>query len=428
MAAGARAEWAPLRRVLVHPPGIEVFFALLSPYAHLYERFFDRAEAEREHRQLCELLRHSFGVQVHLLRDTIETGAIRDPELMQSLVALAERRLGRTCEGDACMLPEVERRELEEPLPLRMRDPVHLVEIVLLNPTILLTPSGVQTLLRAPLFNLYFMRDQQAATDRGIVMGRMKGRGRGEETALCRLALKSLGIEPVHLVEQGWFEGGDLIPAGDLAFLGHGARTDRTGAQEVMEHSMSADEIALVHQPVHPLVNGHDPMISMHLDTYFNIPAEGIAIGNPLLLREAQVEVYHREGDGYRQAQGVQSLDRYLKEKGFETIGITTLEQLCYAANLLCIRDGECLSPDTHAIAPLVIERLREKERLHPGRYSALLRQAETDFRRLKADAEFFPHKKEVFAHGLEMTPLRLQNATGGYGGAHCMTCVLERG
>ena len=56
MQAGARAEWHPLRHVLVHEPGIEVFFALLSPQHHLYERFFDQGQARQEHRQLCDEL------------------------------------------------------------------------------------------------------------------------------------------------------------------------------------------------------------------------------------------------------------------------------------------------------------------------------------------------------------------------------------
>ena len=94
MEPGARAEWDTLRHVLVHEPGIEVFFALLAPEAHLYERFFNHYEARWEHRQLCDLLHNNFGVRIHHLKTTLmeeagEPGAIRD-----LLVSMASGRLG----------------------------------------------------------------------------------------------------------------------------------------------------------------------------------------------------------------------------------------------------------------------------------------------------------------------------------------------
>jgi len=108
-------------------------------------------------------------------------------------------------------------------------------------------------------------------------------------------------------------------------------------------------------------------------------------------------------------------------------IEITTLEQLCYATNFLCIRNGECVAPDTGEIAPLVIRRLAEKELQHPGIYSPLLAQAKKDYSKLSLDSTFFPHNPQVHAHGIAMTTITLTNATGGYGGAHCMTCVVKR-
>ena len=65
--------------------------------------------------------------------------------------------------------------------------------------------------------------------------------------------------------------------------------------------------------------------------------------------------------------------------------------------------------------------------RLDPEKYGRLLSQAEHDYQLLGTGAGFFPHKKAVYAHGLEMTTVLLNNATGGYGGAHCMTCVIAR-
>ena len=82
-------------------------------------------------------------------------------------------------------------------VPLAERDPEHLFRIIVLNPA----PGhgrGGHVRLISPLHNLYFMRDQQAATDKGICMGRMATHERSGEVAVSTLGLKALGVEPVH--------------------------------------------------------------------------------------------------------------------------------------------------------------------------------------------------------------------------------------
>jgi arginine deiminase len=428
MQCGARAEWEPLREVMVHEPGIEVFFALLSPYAHLYERFFNLSDAQREHRDLCILLHETFGVKVVALSDVIVSRARDDRTFHRELAALAASRLGRRCEDTGCELPPGLQREQDAPLPLEARDAAHLLDIIRLNPTLVHTATGIRVELNRPLHNLYFLRDQQACTDRGMVLGRMARREREGERDLTGLALQAIDAAPILSIDEGILEGGDVMPAGSFALIGYGSRTTRQGAEELMAKGLGFDEVALVRQPSHPLVDGRDAMLAMHLDTYLNIPAEGVCVGNPALLHAAEVEVFCQTSGGYVPAGPPSRLDTYLADRGFEIIEITTLEQLCYASNFLCIRDGECIVPDTVRIAPAVLERLGERAQQNPQKYGALLRQAEHDYARLRAEAEFFPHKKEVYTHGLDMTPLSLTNATGGYGGAHCMTCVLRRG
>jgi arginine deiminase len=217
------------------------------------------------------------------------------------------------------------------------------------------------------------------------------------------------------------------MPAGEFALIGCGSRTNREGVRDLLAGGLGMDEVAVVHEPRHPLIGGRDHMVNMHLDTYLNFPKEGVAIGNPDLLREAKVTVYRRSGGGYAMAGDGVNLLEYLGGKGFDLIGITTLEQLCYSTNFLCVRDGSCITPDASSLAPVVLRRLSERAKTHQGKYGRLLSQAEHDYQVLKTESEFFPHKKEVYAHGLEMTTLLLTNATGGYGGAHCMTCVLAR-
>lgn len=428
MRAGARAEWHPLRHVMVHEPGIEVFFALLSPTAHLYERFFNLSQARSEHRQLAAMLHDTYGVRVSRLRDVVVERAAENRDFFANLADLAAQRLSWRCIGEACDLPPRIRRELEQPFALAERDPDHLLDIVILNPAVVHTKDRIFAELAAPLYNLYFMRDQQAATDRGLVQSRMASPQRYPETDLCELALSAVEARPVHRVQKGRFEGGDFIPAGDWALIGLGSRTSRAGIEELLASALSFDEVAVVRQPHHPLVGGHDPMIAMHLDTYFNIAADGVAVANPLLLQNATVEIYRRTGQDYEKSGVETTLDAYIREKEFSVVEVTTLEQLCYASNFLCVRNGQCICPDTAQIAPEVLERLREKATGNPRKYAPLLAQAERDFAMLRREAEFFPHKQAVYAHGLEMNTVHLTHATGGYGGAHCMTCVLRRG
>ncbi|MDD1659388.1 MAG: arginine deiminase family protein [Methanomicrobiales archaeon] len=426
MEPGARAEWDTLRHVLVHEPGIEVFFALLAPEAHLYERFFNHHEARWEHRQLCDLLHNSFGVRIHHLKTTLmeeagEPGPIRD-----LLVSMAARRLGDERPSLTSPGRTGEAGRAGPAVPLDERDPEHLFRIIVLNPA----PGhgrGGHVRLINPLHNLYFMRDQQAATDRGICMGRMATHERSEEVAVSALGLRALEVEPVHRVSEGKFEGGDFIPAREFALVGCGSRTNPEGVRDLLAGGIAFDEVGVVREPKHPLISGHDHMVNMHLDTYLNFPKEGVAVGSPVLLREAKVTVFNRSGKGYERSGDAGTLTDYLTGKGFDLIEITTLEQLCFSTNFLSVRNGSCITPDASALAPVMLRRLSEKAQADPGKYGRLLAQAEHDYQLLRTDAEFFPHKKGVYAHGLEMTPLPLTNATGGYGGAHCMTCVIAR-
>jgi arginine deiminase len=350
-----------------------------------------------------------------------EPGPVRD-----LLVSMAGRRLG---DGRIPLSADSTFGEGQRggpAVPLEERDPEHLFRIVVLNPAVGHGKAG-QVRLLSPLHNLYFMRDQQAATDRGICLGRMATPERSEEVGLTSLAMKALGVEPVHRVGLGRFEGGDFMPAGEFALIGCGSRTNREGVRDLLAGGLGMDEVAVVHEPRHPLIGGRDHMVNMHLDTYLNFPKEGVAVGNPDLLREAKVTVHERRGEGYERAGPGGTLMEYLEKKGFELIRITTLEQLCYSTNFLCVRNGACITPDASVLAPIVLRRLKEKADANPEKYGRLLSQAEHDYQLLKTESEFFPHKREVYALGLEMTTLLLNNATGGYGGAHCMTCVIAR-
>lgn len=108
-------------------------------------------------------------------------------------------------------------------------------------------------------------------------------------------------------------------------------------------------------------------------------------------------------------------------------INLTTLEQLSYASNFLCVKDGTILSVEVDRLVKKALQGLESQAAREPRRYRKLFDQAKKDYHDLQGTAEFFPHKREIYANGIDAFPLILTNLTGGYGGAHCMTAVLER-
>ncbi len=430
-AASARAEWDPLVEVLIHRPGVEMFFGLLEPYAFLYERAFRAAEASAEHARLEQALRRE-GVRVRrLVHLALEIGA-RQPALIARVrqqVLRVVRYAGPRSMVDASYAAL--RRNLAE------FDGETLFNILLLRPSVhLARRAGTRVIfprveLDTPLANLYFLRDQQALTRNGFVVGRMSKPQRRPEPQLTGALLRSWGAPVVADVRApGTFEGGDFLPMGDFALLGTGDRTNDSGVRQLLRAPLGFDEVAVVHQPTHPAIPGYDPdpMINMHLDTYLNVPGDGLAVGCLPLLERARTEVFRRSSRGTMVRVGrAGSLREYLAAKRFEVLPISTLEQMSYASNFLCLRDRRIVAVEVAAEVDRVLGALAVAARRNRRRYGALLAVARRDRARARDGPGYFPRTRAVRDRGIAVVPLRLQEITGGYGGAHCMTCVTRR-
>ncbi|HET7404609.1 MAG TPA: arginine deiminase family protein [Candidatus Bathyarchaeia archaeon] len=431
MHSQVHAEWDTLHDVVIHRPGIEMFFGLIEPFAFLYERPFNMDQAIHEHNELQHALKTT-GARVHRLRTLAIREAKEHPEILRRLRYLAKRIVW--FEGSK---KEVARARKEFHAGLADLGVQTLFNILVLRPGIRLDQKkGVRVIfprvsLDVPLANLFFMRDQQVAADRGLIIGRMSKPQRRMEPVLTGTVLDIAGAKIVHkVVAPGTFEGGDFIPAGKFAMVGVGDRTNLNGATQVLQHGVNFEEMALVHQPAHPLVPGDepDPMIDMHLDTYLNFPGEQVAVGCLPLLRRATVDVYRRSSRGrYKRQPTSQTLYDYLTGHGFTVVPITTLEQMCYASNFLCVRDRNILAIEVEKVVGKVMKNLEAKARADHYRYGVLFEEAKHDLSRLKRTGQFFPHKREFQDLSIEATTLQLQEITGGYGGIRCMTCVLDR-
>ncbi|MCI4339786.1 MAG: arginine deiminase family protein [Thermoplasmata archaeon] len=420
------AEWHPLRRVVVRPPGMEAFFGLLEPYSSLYERVFSLSKARREHEELVETLRSGFGVSVQNLDQLLLQAAGRRPDVAQELIDRVVAAVGFSGPGAGRA-----RREFRETLGLL--DGEQLILTLILSPELRFERGrGARsvrafTTLKVPLTNLFFLRDQQAVTDRGIVVGRLAKPQRRRETEITSFVWRSAGEPPVAEIHRGTFEGGDFLPAGDFALVGTGDRTSATGVQEFLEKGVSFPEVGVVHQPRHPLLDRPDPMVNMHLDTYLNFPGDGIAVGYRDMLEAARVDVYVRDGGVYRRSHETRLLPYLEKAHGFRVLGISTLEQLCYATNFLTIKDRTLLVPNIARNAERVLAHLRRAAERQPQRYHRLYLRAAREFGQLRADGAFFPNQPAAKELGLQTVEVNLENLTGAFGGAHCLTAAIER-
>ncbi len=420
------AEWEPLKEVLIHKPGIEVPLGLLEPETFLYERHFQLSKAKEEHDLLEQELK-DHGVKVHRLGDVIQ-GAYKERLLRDRLLACARDTLKFA--GPREVLERAWDR-FEKGLTRGLIDAEHLFNILLLNPTIKLDEEFPEVICHQPLANLLFMRDQQALTDVGFILGNPRKPLRRREPDITRIALEALGLKiALEVRPEGTFEGGDFLPMGDFVLIGQEPRTNKEGLRQILQgHILSYDEVVVVDQPVHDLLGSPDSQISMHLDTYMNVISSGLVVGSRRLLENAFVRVYQRSSGGYEEStRPVQSLYAYLDERGFRLVEITDAEQMCYASNFLCVRDNQIVAVDVKQNMLPVRDRLTEAYKRDQKKYRRLDKKFTHDLKALNSSGEFFPRKRELRDQGVDVATVALPNITGGYGGIHCMTCTLSRG
>ena len=428
-----KAEWQTLKKVVIHRPGIEMFFGLLDPFSSLYERAFSRSGARREHETLEFILKNEFKVEVLRLKQKMLEVAQKVPAAQKALIDFARETL--QYKGDE---QEIVRAKREFEGNIKFFDLAHFFSILVLRPELnYLSEKGernisMNVIERQPLVNLYFMRDQQFVTDSGIVLCNLAKPSRKYETKLTKFFFeKILGLTIYHEIKNpGIVEGGEFIPMGSFALIGQGDRTNKEAVDQILHLDLEIEELGVVHQPMHPLLpkDRPDPMINMHLDTYFNVAGSNVVVGSEELIKNAQVDIYKNEGGGkFTKVEKAITLHDYVVSKGFHVVNLTTLEQMCYASNFLTIKDKSILAVEAERNVKKVLDNFARTAANDPQRYSKLLDKAKADYTKLKNEGQFFPHKKEVSINHIDVYPIVIPNLTGGYGAAHCMTCALER-
>lgn len=451
----AGAEYDRLTAVRVHRPGIETILGTLAPDPNLFVDSFNVRAAQQEHDRMVAVL-EEYVDEVHYLEDDLAgeqmtellTGNEAEPGTVTidaSDIDLGERdRAPGEVLWDSLLSKEagpqfqmvltnlhMDRRPHQD--PDRADDPRY---------------DSVDYVMEKPLSNIFFQRDQQFLGDKGPVMGRMAKPVRQPEVDVAEAAWRGIGADPVYRVEGAdTLEGGEFIPAGDFALIGVDTvtrdvlRTTYGAAEQVLENeAVGYDEVGLVHAPLlaekgEAIKHGNSDdaesdMDIMHLDTWFNIAADDVAVVDRQLAKNA-VHIYENTVDGYRKTRSVDLLT-YLDEQGFDIVNASFNERPV-ATNFMTLDNGVVLPayrpvPNSVAVAPekRTDEQAAELERLE-RRYNASLDGAEAG----SYLPELNPVIEEMKQYGITVVPdgtgLNLENLTMGYGGIHCMTTPLNR-
>lgn len=367
------AEWDKLTHAVLYTPSSEVAYAQISPIENLYDDIIRLEKAREEHLLLKETLKTE-GVKVYELSELVKSNARFREYILEKLETLYKKSkyksdikwskdLSAVIKGyplDTLWMMAVLRPEflkISEDADLRARSSILHVH---------------------PLGNLFYMRDQQFVTDKGLVMGSLKMPAREGETELTELGFSSLGIKPVHMMKNS-LEGGDFIPADDIAFLGRGYRNTPQSVEELLNSgSLGYNNVAVVTQPA--------DQETMHLDTYFNIISSKMVVGDGKILRSSECTVYTKSKKGYAKTNSFRFFD-FLKSRGFEVLEVD-LKKERFSTNFLALKDNKILMPTNKNLGGAA---------------------------------------KRYEKAGVEVLPIEVNELLAGYGGVHCMTGAIRR-
>ncbi|MDP8012119.1 MAG: arginine deiminase family protein [Thermoplasmata archaeon] len=413
----AKSEWSRLNEIMIHRPSVEIEYAMLAPKPFLFERVFNVQKAIKEHEKLENILVEN-GVKVRRLENEIIEKADKFESFRKIIIDFLLAKVhfyGKIDDSEDA--EENFRKNIE------FLDNKTIFDLMVLEPSIILRSDGSieypSVYSNLPLANLYFMRDQQAVADNGIIIGNMKMEQRKREIDITKLVIEHVfGLKDAFEInKRGHFEGGDFMPAGSFSLIGIGSRTDWEGAyQAIFSGKIESEEVLVVENPVYEFAKGNK-MVNMHLDTYFNIAGDGLAVTSIYLAKNAKAVLFKKESKGDYVKEGHTTLYDYLKSKDFNFIDLSIPEQLAYSSNFLTIKDRRIITVNVkRVIDKLINENAFDKQ-------TEEIVKSEMS----KLGNEIFPERSDVKKEGIEFINADLIELTGGYGGAHCMTATLDR-
>ncbi len=381
-----QAEWSKATEILMHTPSYELFDGVIHPSAGLFENYFDVDSAASEHIRYIEKLREN-GVRVITVADILRKAD------REKLRVFAECSLVYDCSEipDQVESMEIYRQQILDEMSIE-----DMIRCILYQPTVKLSVTEHNTGYKAeyshkPVTNLYFTRDQSITTPRGHVICNMNSIQREFETDIIKFCYEQMGKDIVYEVQgEGRLEGGDYMPAGTIAYIGCGMRTNQNAIDQLLAND----------------VLGHDTLVvcrdyafwqmQMHLDTYFNIIDKDLVTLTSNRLSATlnssdyvTVDVYARPvgGKEYSIITKDMGFVDFLKQRGVKIISIDNDDMLHYANNFLCIAPR-------HIIA-------------------------------VNGQSQKF--QDDLAANNVTVEWLDIDQIINGYGAGHCMTQVIGR-
>mmetsp|Transcript_8912 Transcript_8912/g.15445 ORF Transcript_8912/g.15445 Transcript_8912/m.15445 type:complete len:486 (+) Transcript_8912:82-1539(+) len=353
--------------IVCEPEQASLMMGGLHPRGSLYERPINIDTAKAQHAEFRTQLR-AHGLRVLTVREVLAfnveenfSARVQLEDLVFSLITYditPGHKMEEFAADDRPYLSDDYKREVIEKMSVSQ-----LVDTVMTNPTVHLTPSYRDTGLTAtytfePLSNLVYTRDQQITTCKGVVMGRLRSAQRQQEVQVMRFCLRKLGLVPVaDMKEPGFLEGGDFFPISqDLAMLGVGLRSNVAAGTQLMEEDLlGTRRFCIVRDDFDQAQD------RMHLDCVFSVLSDTCCIMLEDIMGEASplrrlVDEYVREGEGkpYTLARQGIEFSAFMRSEGFNIIPITTEHQLAYACNVLNLGNSRIISVHTPSARQIV--------------------------------------------------------------------------
>jgi arginine deiminase len=440
MKAEVKAEWHKPEVIIVGKPGLEIFYGVDAATAALFQGPFDYKEVIEEHDNLVSVLKQ-YSKEV-LYSDELILNEINNPNSKESekLKELARRSIVY----DTSELDDDDQKlfDLYKNHTIEIMNPQSLVEKIKEKPVVKIMYDDKNTgfkMLRVnnPLYNQVFVRDQQITTDKGIILGSMSSSQRKAEVDFMELAFQNYGIQNLFRVNgNSKLEGGDFIPAGDIAFIGTGLRTNKESVEQILKNGwIGFDRVVVVN-------DSFAIQDEMHLDTYFNVVDNGkVAIledrvnmqklgGNKNSLnpkKDLSLDIYKKNGSGYYIKEKNISMTEFLQKEGYEVIPITLYEQRAYALNFLTVAPNEVIGIDIAAKQEFATKLKNIKNIYSPNGLKDMKGilcyfKEDIDYNQLGKNFE-----DKMAKAGVKYVPIKFNMMNNLYGSIHCLTQVISR-
>lgn len=315
-----------LKTAAVFTPGLEAYLAqFLHQKKSLFESKFDVEKAQKEHRNMVDILRRE-GVKVidfrrvyasmlpeqkieaeRLLRKLSQKFPDSDPRVIERLF---ERDVSSYGEGKAVSL----NRELSASYPY-------------------------------PLGNIHFARDQSNVLFDTCILANMANGIRQPEVDIIQMILYHLGVLNMYKPKSGIFEGGDAMSINGRVCIGSGKRTTRGAVEEIATRlSVPTYMVAIPDNG-----NWHKDMATMHLDTFFMPLADYLVIGCKEVLSECKLY-------DMQTGREIGNFLKYLQDN-YEVLDIPKREQKNYASSMLVVAPKKVIVPSNANKATLEVLR-----------------------------------------------------------------------